>query len=189
MGGLKLATSDVSILPLETKTRRFELTQEVVNEMNDRLILVDTGKPRLAKNILHNVLRRWARRSTDIVSTVCELVREASNAIDYATKGDLNSLGICMSKYWFLKKMMAGENSGVEPENVEMVLQLLTSSKKIAGGTLCGAGGGGFLALIAAQGIDRAEIESAVKADAACAKDFKWHYCTVATDGLLIEIV
>ena len=52
MGGLKLATSDVSILPLQTKTRRFELTQEVVNEMNDRLILVDTGKPRVAKNIL-----------------------------------------------------------------------------------------------------------------------------------------
>jgi len=142
VGGLKLATSDMNILPLQTKTKQQKLSTETVNRLNERLILVDTGQPRLAKNILRNVLRRWARRSSDIVATVRELVSEASNAIDYATNGDLNGLGMCMSKYWDLKKTMAGESSGVEPENVNRVLQLLTSSKKIAGGTLCGAGGG-----------------------------------------------
>ncbi|KAL7458249.1 hypothetical protein ACHAWC_009790 [Mediolabrus comicus] len=160
VGGLKLATSSKIILPLETKTKRVELTPETVDELNKRLILVDTGKPRLAKNILRNVLRRWARRSADIVETVRELVNEASNAIDYATRGDVNNLGSCMSKYWDLKKTMAGESSGVEPENIKQVLQLLTSSKKIVGGTLCGAGGGGFLALMVADGTSQAEIES-----------------------------
>jgi len=188
VGGLKLATSDMNILPLQTKTRRFELTADTVNNLNERLILVDTGKPRLAKNILRNVLRRWACRSSDIVATVRELVSEASNAIDYATKGDLNGLGACMSKYWVLKKTMAGESSGVEPDNINQVLQLLTSSKKIAGGTLCGAGGGGFLVLMATEGTSRADMESAVKVSEGGNEDFKWHNCTVAEDGLLIDV-
>jgi len=186
VGGLKLATSAKNILPLRTKTRCFELSTETVSNLNERLILVDTGKPRLAKNILRNVLRRWALRTGDIVATVRELVSEASNAIDYTTKGDLNRLGICMSKYWDLKKKMAGDSSGVEPENVNRVLQLLNSSKKIAGGTLCGAGGGGFLALMAVEGTSRADIELAVSE--AGTENFKWHYCTVAVDGLLIRV-
>eukprot|EP00986_Skeletonema_menzelii_P014576 scaffold9781_cov80-Skeletonema_menzelii.AAC.3 len=192
VGGLKLATSDKKILPLQTKTRCIKLSAETVNNLNERLILVDTGKPRLAKNILRNVLRRWARRSSDIVATIRELVSEASNAIDYATKGDLDGLGACMSKYWALKKTMAGESSGVEPEIISRVLQLLTSSKKIAGGTLCGAGGGGYLVLMATDGISRAHIESALRADGDGADNedinFKWHRCTVAEDGLLIDV-
>ena len=171
------------------------MSAETVNNLNERLILVDTGKPRLAKNILRNVLRRWARRSSDIVATVRELVSEASNAVDYATNGDLNGLGACMSKYWALKKTMAGESSGVEPEIINRVLQLLTTSKKISGGTLCGAGGGGYLVLMAAEGISQTEIESAVRADADGGADnededfnFKWHRCTVAEDGLLIDV-
>eukprot|EP00984_Skeletonema_dohrnii_P031641 scaffold24388_cov167-Skeletonema_dohrnii-CCMP3373.AAC.1 len=83
---------------------------------------------------------------------------------------------------------MAGESSGVEPDNINQVLQLLTSSKKIAGGTLCGAGGGGFLALIATEGTSRADMESAVKVSEGGNEDFKWHYCTVAEDGLLIDV-
>ena len=188
VGGLKLATSDRNILPLETKTTCYQLSVETINELNQRLILVDTGKPRLAKNILRNVLRRWAKRSSDIVETVHNLVSEASNAIQYATKGDLNSLGNCMSKYWDLKKTMAGESSGVEPENINKLLQVLTSSKLIAGGTLCGAGGGGFLALIATDGESRTEIEAAMNIVGVDTKKFKWHSCTVATVGLLIDI-
>jgi hypothetical protein len=191
VGGLKLATSSKSILPLETKTKRVELTEETVGELNIRLILVDTGKPRLAKNILRNVLRRWARRSADIVETVRELVGEASNAIDYAIKGDINKLGSCMSKYWDLKKAMAGESSGVEPESIKQVLQLLTSSKKIVGGTLCGAGGGGFLALMVADGTSQADIESTVmqmRSEESDMDGFKWHSCTIATEGLVIDM-
>ncbi len=189
VGGLKLATSDMNILPLQTKTMRIDLPAETVNNLNERLILVDTGKPRLAKNILRNVLRRWARRSNDILATVGELVSEASSAIDHASKGDLNSLGACMSKYWVLKKTMAGESSGVEPENINRVLLLLSSSKKITGGTLCGAGGGGFLALIATKGISQTDIEFDVTAAGGASSDnFKWHRCTVAEDGLLIDV-
>ncbi len=189
VGGLKLATSDMNILPLQTKSMRINMPAETVNNLNERLILVDTGKPRLAKNILRNVLRRWARRSSDIVATVGELVSEAFNPIEHASKGDLNSLGACMSKYWALKKTMAGESSGVEPENINRVLLLLSSSKKITGGTLCGAGGGGFLALIAAKGISQTDIESYVTAAGGASSDhFKWHCCTVAEDGLLIDV-
>jgi fucokinase len=102
---------------------------------------VFTGKPRLAKDILQNVLRRWARRKSDIVSTVQELVCGASEAVDSLMEGDFNRLGSCMSSYWEHKKIMAGLESGVEPDFVKSLLAFLHSRGDVVGGTLCGAGG------------------------------------------------
>eukprot|EP00804_Cyclotella_cryptica_P003724 CCRYP_008896-RB/>CCRYP_008896-RB protein AED:0.00 eAED:0.00 QI:323/1/1/1/1/1/2/1766/1214 len=139
-GGLKLGTSDADIV-LKTNILQYNLTSEVRDELSRRLALVFTGKPRLAKGILQNVLRRWARRNSDIVRTVHELVCGASEAVDSLMKGDLNRLGSCMSSYWEHKKIMAGLESGVEPDFVKSLLTLLYSRGDVVGGTLCGAGG------------------------------------------------
>ena len=139
-GGLKLGTSDADVV-LKTTFRRVDLTPPVLEELDKRLALVFTGVPRLAKDILQNVLRRWARRSSDIVGTVQQLVDGAYDSIDCLTKGDLDRLGSCMSSYWEQKKIMAGSESGVEPDFVQKVLEVLQSRGCIVGGTLCGAGG------------------------------------------------
>lgn len=50
--------------------------------------------------------------------------------------------------------------------------------------------GGGFLALMAADGISQAEIESTVmqmRSEESDMDGFKWHSCTVATEGLVID--
>jgi fucokinase len=139
-GGLKLGTSDSDVM-LKTKVCSIELEDSVREELNKRLVLVFSGKQRLAKNILTNVLRRWARRSSDIVETVQQLVQGANESVECLRKGDLDSLGSCMSMYWEQKKVMAGPESGVEPCFVKSLLDLLRSKGCIVGGTLCGAGG------------------------------------------------
>jgi fucokinase len=105
---------------LKTKVCSIDLDDSVCKELNKRLVLVFSGKQRLAKNILTNVLRRWARRSSDIVETVQQLVQGA---------------------YESQKKVMAGPESGVEPCFVKSLLDLLHSKGCIVGGTLCFAGG------------------------------------------------
>ncbi len=51
--------------------------------------------------------------------------------------------------------------------------------------------GGGFLALMAADGTSQAEIESTVmrmRSEESDMNGFKWHSCTVATEGLVIDV-
>lgn len=139
-GGLKLGSSHSDVL-LKAEVRSIDLIDSVRQELNNRLVLVFSGKQRLAKNILNNVLRRWARRSVDIVETVQQLVQGAHESIECLVEGDLDRLGSCMSSYWEQKKVMAGSESGAEPAFVKSLLDLLRSQCCIVGGTLCGAGG------------------------------------------------
>jgi len=194
VGGLKLGSSDAHVLPLQTKVQRFDLSSELVDELNQRLCLVFSGKPRLAKNILSNVLRRWARRSEEIRTTVDGLVKGATEAIESIQAQDLDRLGRVMSQYWQYKIAMAGEDSGVEPSSVHSVLELLSSSRDIVGGTLCGAGGGGFLVMLASKGRTSEDIEATVTNSMNNGNNmgfdsFSWHKCTVSNDGMVVNVV
>ena len=91
---------------------------------------------------------------------------------------------------------MAGEQSGVEPESVRSLIDLLTTKGEVVGATLCGAGGGGFLAILASKGGNQEGLESFVKnamsnGESANASDFhhfSFHSCTYSDDGLIVEI-
>ena len=196
VGGLKLGSSDAHVLPLQTGVHRHDLAPDVVEELNQRMVLAFSGKPRLAKNILQKVLQRWARRSKDIIDTVNGLKSGASDAIDSLTNGDFDGLGKCMTRYWQQKIVMAGEQSGVEPESVRSLIDLLTTKGEVVGATLCGAGGGGFLAILASKGGNQEGLESFVKnamsnGESANASDFhhfSFHSCAYSDDGLIVEI-
>lgn len=125
--------------------------------------------------------------------TVESLGIGAKEAISSLEEGDLDELGAVMSRYWQLKVAMAGFESGVEPESVRSLLDLLSSKGDIVGGTLCGAGGGGFLALVASRGKTLRDIQATAKRAALDGTEsdldsFSWHSCTVSEDGLIVEV-
>jgi len=194
VGGLKLGTADVNVIPLQTRVKQFPLAPETKRELNERLVLVFTGKPRLAKNILQNVLRRWARRTNDIMRTLEGLVKGAHDAIESLNGGDVDAIGTCMSEYWQHKKVMAGADSGVEPDSIKKLLAVLTENNVISGGTLCGAGGGGCLAMLAKKGKSADDVrafvdKSVVGGILPSFHGFCWHSCEVAEDGIEIQII
>ena len=51
-----------------------------VDVVNAHLLLVYTGKPRLARGLLQSVLRRWAARLPELVATTESLVAPAQAA-------------------------------------------------------------------------------------------------------------
>jgi len=88
---------------------------------------------------------------------------------------------------------MAGARSGVEPDSVRSLLQLLSSKGAIVGGTLCGAGGGGFLVMLASKGKTPRDIETIVEkavldGDKLGLDSFSWHSCTISKDGLVVDV-
>ena len=152
--------------------------------MNKRLLLAFSGKPRLAKNILQKVLRQWARRSPIIVSTVQSLVDGAHQAIDAIKQNDHERLGRLINAYWSQKKVMAGEDSGVEPVEVQELFVKLTNKNVIDGATLTGAGGGGFMALLLREGRTAEEAKKI-----AANESITWYQCKICSEGLRSFVV
>jgi galactokinase/mevalonate kinase-like predicted kinase len=59
---------------------------------------------------------------------------------------DIVATGACLSKYWDQKKVMAGGPGVCEPQHITALMEAL---RPLAHGmSICGAGGGGFLAII-----------------------------------------
>lgn len=184
VGGLKLGTSPKLVFPVMAKVQRIPISESTIATLNERLILVFTGHTRLAKNLLQNVLRRWARRTPEIVQTVEALVRDANRVVTMGAT--IDDIALCLNNYWAQKKIMAGDDC--EPPVVKFVLTELMKRNEIVAGSLCGAGGGGFMVLVAAKGQTLASIQSTcenelVTMDANVAK-FTWHSCEVSMDGL-----
>ena len=128
------------------------------------------------------------------MDTVGGLVNGASDAISKFQEGDFDGLGQVINQYWQQKMAMAGADSGVEPELVHSLLEFLFLKKAIVGGTLCGAGGGGFLALLASEGNNSREIEAIAEQAVLDGKklgldSFSWHSCTVSESGLVVDII
>ena len=192
VGGLKVGKSAQSI-PLRTSISRVPLDEDTREALDRRIVLAFSGQPRLAKNILVNVLRRWGRRTDEITKTLEELVAGAREAADAAQAADIDKVGECLSKYWQLKKVMAGLDSGVEPRVVADVLSILMEQNAIVGGSLCGAGGGGFLAVITCEGKGLSDILNIVDDSILSVnKDvslFSWHKATVDENGLVVQVV
>ena len=129
------------------------------------------------------------------MDTVKGLVQGASEAITCLESGRIDDLGRVINQYWQLKMAMAGRDSGAEPTCVRYLIDFLKSKRCIVGASLCGAGGGGFLALLASEGFSRQEVEATVRlsmdpssAAGLLGEIFSFHCCTVSEEGLLVEI-
>jgi len=142
IGGAKIARS-AARLPLQVLTEEIKLSKEVASAIAERLVLVFTGHPRLAKSLLQNVLRRWYARLPEICDVVGHLTANAEAAAAAISSGDLEKLGCCLSTYWEHKKLMA---QGCEPKAVAIFRERL--DPHILGFSLAGAGGGGFAVVL-----------------------------------------
>lgn len=111
--------------------------------LQQHLLLVYTGKTRLARNLLQDVVRSWYARLPSIVQNTEQLVINAEECAEACRQGSLSRLGLCMDRYWQQKKLMA---PGCEPAAVRMMMNKL--QPLILGQSLAGAGGGGFLFLL-----------------------------------------
>ena len=89
--GIKLGTSPGQ-LPLHVDITYPTISPQTVQDFSDRLLLVYTGKTRLARNLLQNVLRTWYARDPEIVATEDGLVETAHKCADAFTAGKYNTI-------------------------------------------------------------------------------------------------
>ena len=143
-GGLKISWSDKK-LPVHVQTRILgkknniwfnlqclyvctvlESPDDFIDKLNKHLVLVYTGKTRLARNLLQDVLRNWHSRDAKIMQTMHDLIQNAKNSEEAIRQGiqrkqrnclatittnscagDLAALGACLNSAQQQKLVMA----------------------------------------------------------------------------------
>ncbi|XP_065497150.1 L-fucose kinase isoform X2 [Caloenas nicobarica] len=137
--GIKIGRSKAQ-LPLRVEVEKILVPDGFTQTLNDHLLLVYTGKTRLARNLLQDVVRNWYARLPSAVQNADALVSNAEECAQALRQGNLPLLGQCLERYWQQKKCMA---PGCEPLAVRRMMAAL--QPHVYGQCLAGAGGGGFL--------------------------------------------
>uniref|UniRef100_A0A3B4AQW3 Uncharacterized protein n=1 Tax=Periophthalmus magnuspinnatus TaxID=409849 RepID=A0A3B4AQW3_9GOBI len=141
VGGVKLGQSQAQ-LPLHVRVQRLNLSHDFLVSLEQHLLLVYTGKTRLARNLLQDVVRSWYSRLPHMVQNAQQLVANAEECAK-ACLESLSGLGACLGRSWQQKKVMA---PGCEPASVRLMMEALRPL--VLGQSLAGAGGGGFLYIL-----------------------------------------
>lgn len=183
-GGAKVTYCEPS-LPLRVGIDQIDSPLTVISE---RILLLYTGRSRLAKGLLENVLRRWHARIPGVVDAAHQLLETSKRATAALKADDADDLGAVLDDYWRLKKTMAAAD--VEPENVARIIQALRPY--ISGASLCGAGGGGFLAVVLKSSLDNSSFAHLLPnitsyVDSADLARLRFYRPTVDPCGLLVD--
>ncbi|XP_032086652.1 L-fucose kinase [Thamnophis elegans] len=180
--GLKIGRSKAQ-LPLKVEVEEISPPEGFVHTLNQHLLLLYTGKTRLARNLLQDVLRNWYARLPNVVETASALVSNAEECAQALKQGNLALLGQCMNRYWLQKKEMA---PGCEPLVVQQIMEVL--QPHVYGQSLAGAGGGGFLFLVTKEPRNRVALQE-ILAEAAVLGNVTIHTVEVDTAGFKVELL
>lgn len=117
-------------------------SKAIEEELEGSLMIFFTGIKRYASEIVKEQIERTSKKANDtLLNEMHGMVYEASTLL---AKGDIPAFGRLLSKSWELKKQLSPNVSN------DLIDSLYNKAMKAGayGGKLCGAGFGGFLALI-----------------------------------------
>jgi len=141
--GVKLISSK-PVKPLQLQVEPVPLLEDALQELKDRFVLAFSGQERLARNVLQIVVRKYLRRDAVLLRAVERLVRLAEQARDALALGDIDALGDVFAEVWMLHQQLDPHCSNPEVDALFRAVAPYARGFKLAG-----AGGGGFMGIIA----------------------------------------
>ncbi len=151
--GWKLTTTEPGI-PQRFSVEEISLTPDISQALAERLLLVYTGQQRVAKNILEQVVADWLSRREEMVAILTQLRSDAYLMRDALGTGDIEQFGNLLTRYWEGKKIL---NPHTTNPTIDALLKSV--SDLCSGYGIAGAGGGGFLVLLAKDVASHSQIE------------------------------
>jgi fucokinase len=136
-------------------------SKERREEFCAHMVLYNTGLQRMAKDLLRQVVSRYLARETATVQVLHSIKTLAVEMSYAAVEGDWKHLGELLDRHWRLNQVL-DPNTANAPINA-----LLDRARPfIYGAKLAGAGGGGFLMLLARDPEAAAELRVALGPEA-----------------------
>ena len=127
--------------------------------LNERALLYFTGRKRMARNILRGVIGFFEENPDDIArSIVRRLKSDAERAFKAVESCDWDSFCSAVNDYWLSKKAL-------DPGSTNPLVELIIARMApwISAVSLCGAGGGGFMFVVARSKDAKAKIRSVLE--------------------------
>jgi len=153
VGGFKILRSkpgerqSIAVQPLKAPDR-------FMKALRERSLLYFTGQKRMARNILRKVLSFYAENPHDFAKILVRSLKTDAEACAAAVRaGDLAAFVRAVNGYWRDKKLL---DPGSTNERVESIVASIRPWTDAV--TLTGAGGGGFMFILAKSAADAGRI-------------------------------
>jgi fucokinase len=156
-------------------------TPERQAEFEELVVLYYTGIRRVARDLLRQVVGRYLARETacvQVLHSIKTLAMEMAHAMQY---GEWDYLGSLLDRHWELNQVL-------DPNTTNAPINALLESARpyVRGAKLAGAGGGGFLILLAKNPQAARELQVVLdeKHAGSGGAVYPWK---IATDGLRVQ--
>ncbi len=182
IGGVKLLTSE----PGEIQRIAVErLDGEWLGHLlRERGLLYFTGQKRMARNILRKVLAFYAANPHDFAKILVKALKDDARAAAAAIRRhDADALACAINGYWRDKKLLDPGSTNDRVEELVERIRPFTSAV-----TLTGAGGGGFMFILAKSRDDAERIRRDLT-DAAPTSTAKFYSFELSQGGLALETI
>jgi len=144
VGGAKLLVSKPGA-PQRVTVTPVTVPQAFARAFRERSLLYFTGQKRMARNILYKVLGFYRENPHDFANILVRALKEnAVRMAEAVRQGDLKAFAAGVNAYWRDKKLL---DPGSTNERVDEIVARIASETDAV--TLCGAGGGGFMYILA----------------------------------------
>lgn len=156
-GGIKYITS-ASGIAQKMKVQHVEISDEIMQELNDRFVLIYTGQRRLARNLLRDVIGRYVGNEPEALYALNEIQRVAALMKFELERGHVDDFAHLLNYHWKLsRKVDAGSTNTLIDQIFDSIDDL------IEGRMICGAGGGGFLQAVLKKGVSKEDVHLRLK--------------------------
>jgi len=153
-------------------------TAERQAEFEELVVLYYTGIQRVARDLLRQVVGRYLARETACVQVLHSIKTVAMEMVYAIQDGDWAHLGRHLDRHWELNKML-DPNTANAPIN-----GLLDAARPyLHGAKLAGAGGGGFMIMLAKSPRAAAELKEFLAAHEPAGSVYSWR---VAREGMRV---
>ena len=132
---------------------------KAMRELMRRSLLYFTGQKRMARNVLRRVLGFYAENPHGFAKVLVDALKaNAEKAAGALRRGDLDAFAACVNSYWRDKRLL---DAGSTNEKVDDIIDLIRD--RAAAVTLTGAGGGGFMYVLAKSPTDARGIRATLE--------------------------
>lgn len=157
------------VRPLRMLIEDVPLLPAAIDEFQTRFVVAFTGKQRLARNILQLVVERYLRRDARTLGAIRALVDLADEGRAALAMGRLDDLGEVLCGAWSALQQLTPECSNPQIDALFRAVEDLS-----VGGKLAGAGGGGFMGVLAKDAEAAARIRTKLVAADPALKVYDW---------------
>lgn len=157
-GGIKLVSAG-SGCRQDVRSESLRAPQMFLDELRERFCLVYSGKRRLGRTILRQIMSGYIQSDPLFIETLRQTYELALEAKSNIEAGNMDGFIANLNRQTQLTKIL---DTGFANEELDMIFH--ACEDMTAGRMICGAGGGGFIQIVLREGFSRKQLSDRLKA-------------------------